>query len=144
MTKSSTVSRVVIEMDFDRMLALTPTDRAYMAGFFDGEGSIGVYPRGKGGYVTRLVIAQKKPETLLWLHGIIGGALRLVERHDRGNTYYEIAIDDRKHIACVLRVMLPYLRDKKEQADLMLRFIAGDDTNIVELMAAAKQIKEVA
>lgn len=141
MTNNSTVSRSVKPLVIERLISLTSEERAYIAGFFDGEGSIGVYNKRPGCYSYRLVIAQRRPEVLVWLWECLGGALRCVVRHDRNDTaYHELAIDHRQHIAAILRILLPYLRVKKLEADLMLRFMNGERSiDIVTKMSEEKR-----
>lgn len=113
--------------DFDSLLLL-PTDvRAYIAGFFDGEGCIGVYKsmskqRGKmyQVYFTRMHMSQRDPAIILWLHETLGGSVR-----KQGTTHevYVWCVDNGEHISAVLSIIRPYLRIKGEQADTMIDYI---------------------
>ena len=80
--------RIVGHIDLGAVLALTAPERAYIAGYFDGEGSVGLYPK-KSGFALKITSAQRKPEVLFWLHSLFGGAFCTVVRADRGDTYYE-------------------------------------------------------
>jgi hypothetical protein len=136
-------TRLTLPIDLDKVVALSPTDRAYIAGFFDGEGSLGLYKKSSG-FAAKLSFTQRKPDTLVWLHGIFGGALVTVEGHNASKPYYELRFERRGHILSVLRVILPYLRDKKEQADLLVNFITTDmsvseSDNVVSLLREAKR-----
>jgi hypothetical protein len=142
--------RRVGAFDFDAFVALTDADKAYIAGFFDGEGSVGVYHKAykenaKKYYTVKMAFSQRKAGTLLWLHGIFGGALVNV-KHSNGvsRPYHDLVIEDRKIIRIILRALLPYLREKKDQVELLLAFIEPnseeDGDAVVEQMAALKRV----
>lgn len=59
---------------------MTPTlaDKAYAAGFLDGEGWIGITrPRARRGHTVTAEIVQKDPAPLLWMQERWGDRLRL-------------------------------------------------------------------
>jgi hypothetical protein len=147
MTKATVISTRK-EMDIDATLALKDVDFAYMAGFFDGEGSIGLYKKGNGsGYTPVLTLAQRTPTALLLFHDTFGGTLRLVTRDDRETSnrpYYELKYERYEHCACLLRKLLPFLREKREQAEIFLSFTPRHEdrehgANIVQLLHNAKR-----
>ncbi len=85
-------SRIVAKADIAAIAALSETEKAYIAGFFDGEGSIGVYPK-KSGFSLKLAFVQRKLEVLMWLHRVFGGALVTIIRGEpRNSTYYELRL----------------------------------------------------
>jgi hypothetical protein len=93
---------------------------SYVAGFFDGEGSINILKvirkRQKAPEYTLMVaIGQKDGKTLDWLSDNFGGNVYLVKRD--GSFYW--AISNRK-AEKLLRQLLPYLQYKKPQAELAL------------------------
>jgi len=49
---------------------LTERDLSYIAGFFDGEGSVFL-----SGAACRIAISQKDPEVLLWIQSTFGGRM---------------------------------------------------------------------
>ena len=91
------------------------THLAYIAGFFDGEGCIMAFthPQSKSVY-PRLVITQRDPAPLEWIHKYLGGYL-LQDR--RG--IWRLRWDARK-AEHVLRLIEPYLVLKRDQAKLAL------------------------
>ena len=138
-------TRLVAQLDIDAAVALTVPERAYIAGYFDGEGSVGLYPK-KSGFALKVTIAQRKPEVLLWLHGIFGGAFVTVERITRGDTYYELRLEGRVAALPLLRTIAPYVREKKEQIDLVIDHYSNiedktleDKNNVVTLLKEMKR-----
>ena len=127
----------------------TPTELAYMAGFFDGEGYVGISsdkPAWKNGgvyYRMRVNVTQKDPTVLLSFRKIYGGTL-----HKGKDGVWKWYIDGKK--GCVfLSDMMPYLIIKKEQAKLALEFSAlntgkGKSTEAKKRQEAiSKEIKKL-
>ena len=136
------------EMDYDAITVLTPLDLAYMAGFFDGEGCIGLYKKSNGsGFSPMVTLAQREPDILLAFHNTFGGTLRLISRDDRETSnrpYYELKYERYGHCAFFLKKLMPYLRGKKAQAEIFLTFIPRNEDrqhgdNVVQLLAEAKR-----
>lgn len=107
-------------------------DRAYAAGFFDGEGNVCIARNLRGGqerthYVhnMRVGASQREAATLFWLRDRWGGSVRPSQRKTPSGvrTYYVwgcFAIG----AAAFLRDVLPYLQVKRERAELALEFQA--------------------
>jgi LAGLIDADG-like domain len=138
-------TRIVAQLDIDAAVALTVAERAYIAGYFDGEGSVGLYPK-KSGFALKVAIAQRKPEVLLWLHSIFGGAFVTIERIDRGDKYYELRLEGRALAMPLLKTIAPYVREKKEQVDLVIDHYTNivdktleDKNNVVSLLKELKR-----
>lgn len=102
-------------------------DKAYAAGFFDGEGNICIAVNWHGGkagkypvYNMRIGAAQVEPEPLLWLRQRWGGSVRRVEKpfHHHWGCFSRMA-------ATFLRDVVPYLMTKRERAELALKFQAS-------------------
>jgi hypothetical protein len=101
---------------------LNPLDLAWAAGFFDGEGWIGMTRTAKGGFSIVATATQKQIGPLAKLQSMFGGAI-----HDKG---------DKRKDGCsfwsvssalaetFLRAVLPYLVVKKEQAEIALLYRA--------------------
>jgi len=97
----------------NKSLNLSETEKAYIAGLIDGEGTIGVH-KGKGACLTpRVQIANTNIPILTWLLEKIGTGY--VHR-----TEYETAFYDVKPL---LTATLPYLKIKKRQAELVMEFV---------------------
>lgn len=99
------------------------TDLAWLAGFFDGEGcctpQIAVKDQRIG---MRVSIAQTDISILLWIKSHFGGAIcehrRRIAHHQ---TLYTWRLTSEKAID-FLRLLLPYLRVKKQIAQAMIEY----------------------
>ena len=110
----------------------TDMDKAYAAGFFDGEGNVCIASNKSGGhdrsrlvYNMRLGASQCNPEPLYWLLDRWGGSFR---QNHYGNG---AGVSDGYIWQCFslgaaafLRDVLPYLQVKRKRAELALRFQA--------------------
>lgn len=100
----------------------SPTELAYLAGFFDGEGYVGIssdHPKWKNGdvyYRLRINVAQKNPVVLLRLKSIYGGTLH--QGKDGVWKWYA----DGKMGCSFLSDIFPFLVIKKQQVELALEF----------------------
>jgi len=94
---------------------------AYIAGFFDGEGSISIARTGKY-YSLRIVISNTNIEPLTFIKNILGGnihaALPKNVKHKRYYNWYKCG----KHAAEVLEILLPFLIVKRERAILAIEY----------------------
>lgn len=111
---------------------VTPTDldKAYAAGFFDGEGFVTIAfmstkARTRGvSYTMRVGVGQNDPAPLLWLRDRWGGSVRVLKRKtDAGNPPYKWDCCSRM-AAAFLRDLQPYLQVKRERAKIALDFQA--------------------
>lgn len=117
------------------MNKLTEIEKAYLAGFMDGEGCIHI-SRGydKKGisvsciYTLRVLIAQageKGKEILTYWQEKVG--LGIVVNQDRKNDKWKSShtwIISTNHAAAFLASILPYLIIKKEEAEIAIKFQA--------------------
>lgn len=108
--------------------AVSPTDVAYLAGFVDGEGTIGMrrvkLARNRGGYSYEpyVSVGNTDPTIVTWLGEIFGGTVRTRKQQARGNRkllIYQWEVKSRTAVA-VCRVLAPFLRMKGKQADLLI------------------------
>jgi hypothetical protein len=93
----------------------------YFAGFFDGEGYVGLLKRTRGKYIEHFIqlsIGQKDGKVMDWVKENFGGHLHLVKRD---GSYYWIASN--KSAYRILKRITPYLKYKRPQAELAIRFI---------------------
>lgn len=94
---------------------------AYMAGFFDGEGYVGILKRTRKGkyleYFIQISIGQKDGKVMDWVKENFGGNLYVIKRD---GSYYWTASN--KVAYNVLKRIEPYLRYKKPQAEMAIRF----------------------
>lgn len=120
------------------MKALTSNQLAYIAGLFDGEGTlvIGKYPiRSQKNLAYRgfMALANTHVPTLLHIKSLIGG--RIVEQ-GIGKKCYSLTLSANE-IRAVLPELLPYLMIKKEQAEVMLRFFERQASRNFGLLSQA-------
>lgn len=96
-------------------------DLIYMAGFFDGEGYVGILKRTRKTwnteYFIQISIGQKDGATMDWIVNNFGGHLHRVKRD--GTFYWIISNKDGYKF---LKQIIPYLKYKKPQADLAIEF----------------------
>jgi hypothetical protein len=93
----------------------------YIAGFIDGEGCFGLSYMGKGNIVPRISIANTNLEVLSWIKESVGfGAV--APRKGRTKPCYEYYVQGFKRIPIFIKAFLPYLRVKKRDAELLLRW----------------------
>lgn len=96
-------------------------DAKYIAGFFDGEGSLGIY-RSKNGFVLRTQITQNESKVALELfYHLVSTfcgscAAMSKKRHNKGIIWQTSGL----LAVAFLRTVLPYLRFKKLQATIAI------------------------
>lgn len=111
---------------------ISETDKAYIAGFIDGEGSIGLYIQKPSDnhtsyrlgfrFLPQVTIFNTNRPVLDDISEKYKGGLTLSRKRKRGNkTYWELRFGSRKLIK-ILTDVLPYLKIKKIQAELLLEF----------------------
>lgn len=117
-------------MDLDAILALSPADRGYIAGFFDGEGSVTVHDKKRDAPTFRVTITQNRIGVLVWLHSLFGGHITgydYVSKTPNGSKYKQNShywnlngVDAPK---LFLKFVLPNLRVKREEVLEILHLI---------------------
>jgi len=91
---------------------IRPVDRAYIAGFFDGEGCIRIRPQDQ-----RVVVAigQKDPTTLYWIQQLIGcGHVRFNRGASEAGVWY-LNIGDRHEVLHFIQVVYKHSQLKRRQ-----------------------------
>lgn len=105
---------------------LTETEKAYIAGLFDGEGSIGFYQRRDNIFVPNFRITNSDFRLGKWLHNRFGfGSFKIYERANR-KTMWEWEIRGRNQIYELCKSLSPYLIVKKDQVDLLLDLLDAE------------------
>ena len=91
---------------------------SYIAGYTDGEGCIGVY---SGRYV--LAYESCHPEPIRKIASIFGGIVRTRKRIGKGQTNRTVFVLRFYSCSCILilKMILPYLIEKKEQAESVIQ-----------------------
>jgi len=100
----------------------TTEDLAYAAGLIDGEGSITICRAGKGYHNVRVSICMSDGIAVPWLHRTFDGNFyeqRTAKQPDRIYRRWEVY---NKKAEVFLRLILPWLRVKRPQAELALKF----------------------
>lgn len=98
-------------------------DKAYAAGFFDGEGNVVIAANRKGGargtyltYNMRVGVSQNDPAPLFWLRERWGGSVR--KTGPRAHLWQQFA----SGAARFLQDVEPYLQVKRERAWLAIHY----------------------
>ena len=109
-------------------MAPTETDKAYAAGFFDGDGhiTIGAKHHAEGTlntvFTMRIGVSQNDPTPLFWFRERWGGSVQAKKRKTAAsNTTYHWSCFSR-NAATFLRHVRPLLQVKAARADLALSF----------------------
>lgn len=112
---------------------ITSEDKAYIAGFLDGDGSLltqiikGSYKYGFTiRYTIQFVQSKKNHNIMLWLKSRLKvGNIRI-----RKDGISEYAITGKYAVVLIIKVLLPYLKIKKELGYLILKIIE-EDVNVL-------------
>jgi hypothetical protein len=103
---------------------------AYVAGLIDGEGCITCSYVGKTRIMTRLQIWMTTPQWVDIVVGLFGGIVRMTVNEKQGRPAYIWTLGDMYKMKKALKTLLPFLRVKKNEAELAIRLI---DRKIVGL-----------
>jgi hypothetical protein len=105
------------------------TDKAYIASFLDGEGSLGVYLCGGGRVGTRPLVSfyNNKIEVLNWINSRYKGFLCKKPKKPRHRNSYCLQIGSKKKCLKLLEDIYPYLILKIKQADLVIEYCKVQD-----------------
>ena len=127
---------------------LTEAQKAYIAGFIDGEGNLNIrkHPRSFNGkrYYThsiRTVLTNTDLRPIDFIQGLVGGK-RYTRTQHLGVGHqrcYSLALNGAESQK-LLKQILPYLIVKKEIADLMLEYPLGWEKQGKELFAQRETI----
>lgn len=107
-------------------------DCAYLAGLFDGEGTIGIYYRRRN-YIQSVKMSSVDIRDLRELYESFGCIGSFAVYDNKSTTNYPQArwgITKRSEIVSFLNLLLPFLRLKRSQAVLMLDYCAMCDEQI--------------
>ena len=105
----------------------------YLAGFFDGEGTTGIYAHNTAHYQPRWGITQSETRGLALLEEIeeflqtqnikICPIYKRQSLNPRHAVSYLMQTNNRVSVQRILRGLLPYLRIKREEAEYVLNYI---------------------
>jgi len=150
-----------------RLQALTTEDKCYMAGFFDGEGSIGLYRKKQRGVfyaiAPRLNVSQITRDIPMMFWNAFGSRLFCMDRGSTPRTQNGIQHELRTNERCiwtwdgssiavihmVLETLMPYLKIKKVEAELMLEYVNNvnkytldEKGRLVDQIAHCKRVED--
>lgn len=93
---------------------ITDADKAYIAGFIDGEGTVVIGRR----WAVQVSVGQVDPRPLQYIAGMYGGHLDAVARNNpRWRDYWRLTVSGTAALR-LLRDIEPYLIVKREQAQV--------------------------
>jgi hypothetical protein len=135
------------------------TDLAYMAGFLDGEGCLYLGHRKAGRrrqcFPCTITISQTEDKTLRWMQGFFGGKVYPVKSSGNGDKQVWTWSIYGTEGDTFLRLVLPYLRLKKPQAEIYLkmrryinansmgkRLLPAELQERIKLVVSMKQLKK--
>src|SRR5690348_6559177 len=100
-----------------------PNDLSYMAGFFDGEGTVGIKfiksSRKVPLHSPYVTVSQVTPGVLRWMREYFGGSIYLKPPSAKGQGIWCWQLSQRLAIN-FLKEIQPYLRIKKAEAELVI------------------------
>ncbi|KPV65241.1 MAG: LAGLIDADG endonuclease [Candidatus Bathyarchaeota archaeon BA1] len=103
---------------------------AYIAGFINGEGTFAMTPKRRRKislgaqyyFEPTLEIANIDRAVLEWIRSVVGGGdIRKVSRH-RWKTCWRLAVWKRESLMRLIEALLPYLKVKRQQAEIFQNF----------------------
>lgn len=97
-------------------------DIIWMAGFFDGEGSVSIHqPRSENRIRLSIRVCNTVEEALWVFVKRYGGRISSIDRNPQSKRMYRWGCPPRNHVR-LLKDLLPFLIIKKERVKLALRF----------------------
>ncbi len=101
---------------------------AYVAGFFDGEGSISIKNTGKNtSYRLSISIGQRRPEPLFMIQSRWGGSIGKREIGKREANNFSTLLMFSKQAVSFIKDIYPYLVVKRKQAEIAIKFQEGKE-----------------
>lgn len=111
------------QLDVDNTPCFLATDVAYLAGIIDGEGCINMskqWGHGRWHYGLHLSVTSTSDVLKVWLSGTFGGLARTVAPKNSNCTEQLHWTMAGNRCQALLRLVLPYLKIKRPQAELAL------------------------
>jgi hypothetical protein len=120
---------------------------AYLAGFFDGEGSVGIqkYCRSRPWHTPYATVSQVRPDVLQQFKEAFGGTIYFNKSGGK-NGIWTWQIKSHKLVLDFLKTLLPYLLVKRAEAEVVLEAFresvahkqAGTPARIFDLREASR------
>jgi hypothetical protein len=109
---------------------ISTEDLAYAAGFFDGEGCIGIWRMGNSSFTLVLNVTGTNQAAIMWWKMKFGGRIvRVCNSHEdvrRADSWKWFC--ESKKAKEMLEALLPYLKLKKSEAEIGLEFQQHKDS----------------
>jgi hypothetical protein len=121
---------------------LSDTERAWLAAYTDGEGYMDLDS------TARVVWTSTHRPTLEYIQSLVGGKFRTLSAlKGQRKPRYQVFLSGERARG-VLRSILPWLREKRPQADLILSYIPGtpgrrDDARMNQRAAIKARLREL-
>lgn len=111
----------------DAVPTLDRDTRAYLAGLFDGEGTVSfvthVKPSGRLSTHGVVAITMTHEPTMLWLSRVLDRPLHRYSKQPRSSKpAFRVVVSNMAGVASFLEQLRPHLRVKAEAADVMLAY----------------------
>jgi hypothetical protein len=121
--------------------------KSYMAGLFDAEGCarLATHKRGDKTYFEPKVFVSNKSRALMqWLVLHFGGNFARNVNCNAGEDWYNWYLQSFSSVASFLKTILPYLKYKREQAEVLIEFIENrDNLSEVQKFEYLNKLKEL-
>lgn len=124
------------------------SETAYFAGFFDGEGCVGIKKPSarRRSHLPYVTVSQVRPEVLLRMKAVFGGNIHFA-KHCGKNGIWCWQMGGSKRVLEFLRQLEPFLIVKKAEAQVVMSAFAvhvrvkkkGTPAEIVDLREAARR-----
>jgi hypothetical protein len=102
---------------------LSETDKAYIAGLFDGEANFSIYRRERGEHFRAgIFVGTTNREAMEKIASLLKVKVHPVPGRGNRRTLWRISIQDVRKLTPLLRAILPYLIIKKKHAELLLKW----------------------
>jgi hypothetical protein len=100
---------------------------SYLAGLIDGEGCLDIPVHKEKYFKGRLRITMINKDIILWLKNSYGGIFGEREAYLNNRKSYTWTLEHKKNLYDFLKKVTPYLKVKKEEAIVMLKFFKTFD-----------------
>ena len=103
---------------------LTETEAAYVAGFLDGEGHVGIACQSSGRFVPFIRTSNTNQQVILWIAQRLPGNKIWEDQRENGHkTQWHIEWTSRQNMLMVLDAVQPFLIVKAEAAFYLREFL---------------------
>ena len=119
----------------------TMNEAAYIAGFFDAEGSL--QPKAIRGrwWSIEARVSQVSPDGPSVLQEIFGSPVKFVREAGRRKPQYRWELTSKEGVACLVADILPYIHEKRPQLILARKAFESGITNYEDMRAMLEQIR---